>query len=510
MKKNITAILALIAAVSMGGCAEKKEANTSDKEKLTYWVEFDGSASATMGSFEETAWAKVLEEKFDVDIEFQHPAGSNPAEKFNIMVSMNDLPDIIEYNWMSYPGGPSKAVKDNIVKTVELEKMAPNLFKYAEENEDVARLIKTNDGEYFGFPFIRGDRYLQVMQGIVVRQDWLDELGLEMPETIDEWEIVLTAFKEKKNAKAPITLTQKNFETGAFIGAYNIMPGLYIDNGKIQYGAAKAEFKDFLAKMNDWYEKGLIQQDFAAIDSKIIDSNMLNSISGATVAAVGGGIGRWMSAATEEGYNLAGAPYPVLLKGTSPEYGQMQLKTPGRFAVLSRDCKNPELATSILDFGYGEEGKMVYNFGVEGESYTMKDSYPEYTETITKNADGLSMSVSMARYMRSYMEGPFIQDKRYMEQYAALPSQKSAIDTWMNTNAEEHIVPHLFLSDADLKAQTKNISSINTYKDEMVAKFIMGIEPIEEFENYVAELKNRGLDEYLSLMQEAYELHLKK
>ena len=42
-------------------------------------------------------------------------------------------------------------------------------------------LVKTDDGRYFGFPFIRGDVYLQTYIGPIVRQDWLDELGLEAP-----------------------------------------------------------------------------------------------------------------------------------------------------------------------------------------------------------------------------------------------------------------------------------------------------------------------------------------
>ncbi len=36
--------------------------------------------------------------------------------------------------------------------------------------------------------------------GLMIRKDWLDELGLEIPVTYDDWEIVLTKFKEEKGA----------------------------------------------------------------------------------------------------------------------------------------------------------------------------------------------------------------------------------------------------------------------------------------------------------------------
>ncbi|UKI35452.1 MAG: hypothetical protein L6V93_15060 [Clostridiales bacterium] len=57
--------------------------------------------------------------------------------------------------------------------------------------------------KYFSFPFIRGDKSLGYSTGLILRGDWLKELGLEIPRNIDQWETVLTAFKEKKAQKSP-------------------------------------------------------------------------------------------------------------------------------------------------------------------------------------------------------------------------------------------------------------------------------------------------------------------
>lgn len=68
-------------------------------------------------------------------------------------------------------------------------------------------MIKTDDGNYFAFPFIRGEDKLCYTVGGFVRQDWHEELGMEVPTTVDEWHDVLTAFKEEKGAEAPLALT---------------------------------------------------------------------------------------------------------------------------------------------------------------------------------------------------------------------------------------------------------------------------------------------------------------
>ena len=59
---------------------------------------------------------------------------------------------------------------------------------------------------------------------------------------------------------------------------------------------------------------------------------------------------------------------------------------------------------------------MLVNFGIEGLTYNMVDGYPKYTDMIYNNPDGLTISQAMAYYMRTAINGPFIQDPRYLEQ----------------------------------------------------------------------------------------------
>ena len=96
-------------------------ANTGDgTNKITYWCGLTGNAMQTVTNLGETPFAQELMKRLGVEIEYQHPAQGQAGEKFNIMVAMGNLPDIIEHSWNSgYPGGFPKAIADGIVQPLE-------------------------------------------------------------------------------------------------------------------------------------------------------------------------------------------------------------------------------------------------------------------------------------------------------------------------------------------------------------------------------------------------------
>jgi len=74
--------------------------------------------------------------KFGVKINFIHPPMGNETDQFNLMIASKKLPDIIEWNWANYPGGPIKAVEDKVVISLNkyLDKYAPNYKKYLQKD----------------------------------------------------------------------------------------------------------------------------------------------------------------------------------------------------------------------------------------------------------------------------------------------------------------------------------------------------------------------------------------
>jgi putative aldouronate transport system substrate-binding protein len=478
-------------------------------ETLTYWMPLNANVSATTESFSKTKLAEELERQTGVKIEYIHPTQGQEGEQLNLMLASGDLADIIENSWNNFPGGPEKALAEEYIIPLNdiMDQYAPNLKKYLQENPEIDKMVKTDQQNYYVFPYIRGDELLLTYQGIIIRQDWLDELDLEMPVTIDDWYEVLKAFKEKKKAEAPLSFDLGVFANGAFIGAYGITKGFYVEDGQIKYGPIEPEYKEFLMTMAKWFDEGLLDQNAANIDGKTLDANMLSGKSGATVGLAGSGIGRWMSAMQDKdpNYSLVPAPYPVLKKGDKAKFGHMDMPyTPSGSAAISSSCKNVELAARYLDFGYSEEGYMLYNFGIKGESYNIVDGYPAYTDIILKNPE-LSIGHAMGQYIRANQNGPFVQAREYIEQYYQLPQQKKALEVWMDTDAAKYKIPMITPTTEESEEMAKIMNDINTLVDEWTNKFIMGVEPLSKFDEYIAQAKSMNIERAIEIQQSALE-----
>lgn len=112
---------------------------------------------------------------------------------------------------------------------------------------------------------------------------------------------------------------------------------------------------------------------------------------------------------------------------------------------------------------------MLYNFGIEGESYTMENGYPKYTDLVMKNPQGLPIAQALAKYIRAINVGPFVGDRRVMEQYAALPEQKQSIEVWMNAENRKQL-PVISLSADESSKYSSMMSDIQTFYEEKVTK----------------------------------------
>jgi len=477
---------------------------------LTWWLQLNPNVSATSASLGDTPFAAELQKQTGVEVEYIHPAQGSEDEAFNLLLASGELPDIIERPWYNFPGGPDKAIQDEYIIPLNdvIDQYAPNLKAYLEKEPEVEKMIKTDNGDFYAFPFIRSEDKLRVFFGPVVRQDWLDDLGLTTPETIAEWEEVLKAFRDKKGAEAAFSARPAHITLSSiFMGAYGVQSGFYQDNGKVKYGFIESGYKDYLTLLNKWYSEGLIDKNFATMDQKAYEANILNGRAGITLGYLGSGIGAWTSAkADDPSYKLAGLKYPVVNKGETPMTGQKSLTyETGNATAITTSCKNVEAAARLLDYGYGEAGMNLYNFGIEGKSFTFVNGVPTYTDLILKNPDGLSIAHAMSKYIRANYNGPMIQSGYYADGYFQLDSQLEAIQMWQDTNADKHILPTITPTPEESAEMAGIMNDIATYQEEMMLKFIMGVEPLDKFEEYVAEIKKMGIDRALEINQAAFE-----
>lgn len=509
MLKKIAIILScMLMITSVSGCGSKDK-ETSGNSKISYWVKLDPNIAMDYSNYGDTPYGKALQEKSGQAIEFIHPSGSGILESLNILLASGELPDIIEYTWYNYAGGLTKLNQEGLIVdlTERLDKEAPAYSKYLNDHTDVKDMIKS-DNKILGFMAICEDKAMATTAGLIIREDWLEDLSLQMPETIEEYYNVLKAFKEKKNAQIPLSANIVSLSTwGAFCGAYGVHTSHYIDDGKVVYGPMLPGYKEFLKEMNKWYKEKLIDNNFATTDQNTIDSNMLNGFSGLSGGAVGSGVGVYNATAKANGSNarFVGSPYPVLKKGDKPKFGHFNGIVNGTGAVISKKSKNIDAAIKFLDWGYTDEGYVLHNFGLEGTSFTKEDDKYVYTEEITHNKDGLTMPQSMGRYMRAANAGPFIQSRAYMEQYYATDAQQKSWKTWSDTDAAEHVLPNLTIPSEDMLEISALQGDIDTYTVEMINSFIMGTNDIEDFDTFVETLKQMGADRITEIYQNAYD-----
>lgn len=280
------------------------------------------------------------------------------------------------------------------------------------------------------------------------------------------------------------------------------------DDGTIHYGPAEDNYKQFLTTMNQWYNEGLLDPDIATAQLDQVSAKMSNGSAGASLGWNGSRMGTWTTAAqeTDPTYDLQPAPVPVLNEGDTPKMGPMDnVVVNNGGTAITTSCEDVEAAARLLDWAYSEEGSMFYNFGIEGESYEMVDGEPVYTDLILNNPDGLPIAQILSAYTRVAYNGPFVQDVRYMEQYYTLDSQKKANEVWTVDEASEHILPPITPTVDESEEFSSIMNEINTYRDEMTLKFILGTESLDNFDQFVETMNQMNLQRAIEIENAALE-----
>lgn len=477
---------------------------------LTVWCEFPKNAMENAQNLNDLPLGKELEKQTGVHIEYMHPTSD---ESFNLMLASGKLPDIIMYRWPTFAGGADKAINDGYIYKLNeiVDEYCPD-FKTALDKYNAKKYYSTDDGSLYYFPGLwNSDSVLTA--GMILRKDWLDELKLDVPETIDEWHTVLTAFKEKKGASAPLSPILQTFQDGNFTGAYGIKLNYYIDNGKVKNGYFEQSYKDFLELMVKWREEGLLDKNFSTLDGQTVSSNFLSGKTGAQFGSQGSTMGTYLNMAHDDKkFDVVAAPYPVMNKGEKCNVAKKNAQSSTQMgAAITTACKDVELAAKWLNYGYTQKGAYTYAFGIEGESYNIIDGYPTYTDLVMKNPDGATVKSMLDRYTRSATtSGPFIKDYRYLEQYAQYPQQKTALKIWSDYDGEGHELPPLFFDASEQAVISEKVNTVKTYQEEMLYKFISGEEPLSNFDKYIENMKGNGAQDILDAYQSAYDRYTKR
>ncbi len=503
---------------STGGDTSSEAAPTevslplADGESLTYFISLDANASIVVDDYNDNKFFQALEEKTGVHIDWMMNSASDFVTNFNLMIASNQIPDMVYGVANYYSDGLDASIDDGyfLDLTDKIDEYMPNYQALRMANPEVEIDTKTDSGRlacvYAIYTEEQGPWY-----GMQMRKDWLDELGMEIPTTYDEWETALTGFKDQLGAYAPLSLTFNGCDAmnGSMSAGYGVWATWQLDEtGKVNWGPSMEGWKEYLTKMNDWFEKGLIDPDFMAQNAFMVD--MTSVITGKT--------GAWTSMYTmpslyessSEDADMYIVPVtsPVVNEGDELHIRYRNVSI-GATTSVSANCSNWELALRWLDYLFSEDGARLANYGVEGDTYTMADDGSiTFTDKVLANEE-YSFSQAQANFLMPPSSVACHYD--WTRELAAVPEKDiESYDVWSSAG-QDWTLPTLSLTQEESVERAAIMTDIETYAKENSTQFITGVLDIETgWDEYISTIQGMNLARAIEITQAAYDRYLER
>ena len=379
-----------------------------------------------------------------------------------------------------------------------------NYRAWLEQIPGADKMVKNDDGIYPAFYMLRAADSPKAFSGMLIRQDWLTELGLEMPKTIAEWDTVLRAFKEKKGA----TLSGMWAGLQGLEYAFAITDTFFQDGNTVKFGPVEDNYKEFLAQFNTWYKDGILDPDIFTESADAVYAKIASGEIGALFGYTGSTFNKILTMDADVAAGWVPAPVAVYSEENpiNVAFKTMPMQTTGY--MISADCEHPELAAQFIDWIYTQEGTMLSNFGVEGVSFTYDENgAPVFTEEITNNPNGYSRTDALEIYSGEANK-PFVVTREGMMAGYTTDVQQKSLEVWMDEeNTIREITTLTFTAD-ESDELAGIMTDITTYVSENRINFIYGNRSLDEYETFRSDIKAMGIDRALEIYQAAYDRYL--
>ncbi|UPK47665.1 extracellular solute-binding protein [Paenibacillus pabuli] len=215
----------------------------------------------------------VVEEQFGVDLDIWNLENNKYESLLDMKLAQGNIPDLFR---IRQPQDLLKYQQQGVLAEIPVETLntyAPNLMRIIHEQAPAYQKAGVIDGKYYGIPVINPTNIYRTP--VVYRQDWLDKLGLTVPQTLAEFEKVIYAFTyndpDGNGIQDTYGLSNEgmNVVFGAF-GQIVFADQLYFGtkDGKKVIGALEPEMKEALAYLNKWYKDGVIDSEFVTGENK--------------------------------------------------------------------------------------------------------------------------------------------------------------------------------------------------------------------------------------------------
>ncbi len=481
---------------------------TEEPVTLTMWCPMNADLSNVVDSLADNLCFIELEKRTGVHIEFSLPAVGQEATNYNLMIASGDLCDII-YNSTGtyyYPDGLDAAVNDGyfLDLTDLIEQYAPNYQAKRTSSDFLSKASMTDGGKLAAIYQIPTEEQ-GPFAGYYVRRDWLEQCGLDLPVTYDDWEEMLVAFKDQIGASAPLSLGPNGFDpfNNALSAGYDVSFGFYQVDNTVKYGPIEDGWKDYLTMMNRWYEKGLIDPDYMSGTSIFADTSMVTSNKTGAFPSLYTLIGMYEAMNTDQPEcDIYPVPAPVQEEGDTAKIRAGNFKI-GVYFTISADCEYPELAVQWIDYQYSDEGALLDNYGIEGDTFTYDaNGKPQFTEKVTASPEGYSFAQAMAYYT---MPPSRVCLQDWTRELASVPEKDLvSYDIWAQCTDEHTIPTGVSMTSEENTEYAKIIADIQSLVQEKTNLFITGELNLDaDYDEFVSQIKSMNIDRALEIYQAA-------
>ena len=492
------------------------------EETLTYsiWMTYAPFAAELVNTetMEGMLVLDALQEITNIHFDVSAANGAAEQDNFNLMIAAGDYCDIIS-SMEFYATGLEGAVEEGIIQ--DLAEVVPEKcpIYWSKLTENTSTLMRAyTDSGYLPTICVLYPEVGQEVIGPVLRGDWLDEWGMEMPKTYDDLYAYLEKALTEKGAIYDMVSTE-GLVSDLAMGENINLGGYEVVDGVVEFGMAQPAFKDYLKFMNKLYTNGIISQDFFTDTASDLNSaarlnfglgtNSLLSVGANNTSDV-------MMNVTDEAFEMRVMPY-VTIDGTTenhlgPDTLTDTMKDPDPWA-FSTECDDIDPLLQMVEFMFSDEGYLLTNYGVEGETYTLVDGEPQYTDLIINNPDGLSYFFASYVYASNAATGffPYINDMSKTF-YEFNDNQWQVFEDLKQLSDCAYTYPTYASMTTEESAEYSSVESdLSTYSESKVLEFIVGSADIDaEFDTYVDTLYEMGLQDLIDLKQAAYDRAMKR
>lgn len=416
--------------------------------------------------------------------------GGDYATALNARISGGDIPDMFR---VPSTDALNQYIENGIVLCLDdYEEQLRPLIDWVGGEE--AALPNRVDGKLYRVP----KRPQGTYDLILVRQDWLDKVGADMPSTVDEALEVAKklTFEDPDGNGTQDTYGFSGWGLGGFdtiLNAYGGSVGnnIYLKDGKLTSTILAPDMKEGLEMCKAFVDAGVVDPDIVANNEETIRDKMAQCKLGMLRFS-------WAGVYKQAWYEQVTAVDPnadwVWMEPWAASEGNKSfliystaVGTMGPWVVSAKVAENPEKLDAViklLNYVVSDQGLDLVCYGVEGRHYNIEDGKIVKTDLMSSECDYVWLYQIALRDEVEYLSIKF-------------PEEEASIHAAMDT---ERLTTY---NDAVIMPPDFHLEDMNKYIDENMTAFIFGTRPISEYDQFIKELNTSfGFDEYMKMAEE--------